>query len=228
MSIRLHEVTRFYHTGGDHVTALEKLSLQIDPGTMVALMGPSGSGKSTVLNVCAGLDTPDSGEVVVLEKSVNSMSASARISFRRENIGVVFQDNNLIQEFNALENVMLPLLARGIRHSEATEIAIESLERLGVGALKKRFPHEMSGGQVQRVGISRAIAGGKKVLLTDEPTGSLDSHNTQEVFSALQELALDGATVLVATHDPSVHECAHNVLHLVDGRLAHDLRNPHA
>lgn len=225
MSIRLRHVSRFYRTGGERVVALEKLSLQIDPGTMVALMGPSGSGKSTVLNICAGLDVPDSGDVVVLGTPLGSMSPRSRIAFRRENIGVVFQDNNLIHEFNALENIMLPLMARGIKNSEAEELGMQSLQRLGVGALSKRFPHEISGGQVQRVGIARAIAGNKKVLLTDEPTGALDSHNTQEVFSALQELAAEGATVLVATHDSTVENFADSFLHLLDGRLTHDTRN---
>lgn len=224
MSINFNSVSRLYSAGHEEVAALRDFSITVESGTMTALMGPSGSGKSTVLNICAGLDRPTSGEVFVLTTAINRMSSRSAIAFRRDNIGVVFQDNNLIREFNATENVMLPLLARGIKPHVATDLASEALDRLGVDNLSDRFPSEMSGGQIQRVGIARAIAGEKKVLLADEPTGALDSKNTREVFSALRALSDAGATVLIATHDPVIGDFADRIVSILDGALERDDR----
>lgn len=222
MSITLSSVSKVHHSAQEKVTALHDLSLAVDPGALTAIMGPSGSGKSTVLNICAGLDQPTCGEVVVLDSNITHMPPRSVIRFRRDNIGVVFQDNNLIREFNSIENIMLPLLARGIKNADAAEMADIALTRLGVDHLSGRFPSEMSGGQIQRVGIARAIAGEKRVLLADEPTGALDSSNTREVFTALKELSEAGCTVLIATHDPAIKDYSQRIISIVDGELDHD------
>lgn len=182
-------------------------------------MGPSGSGKSTILNICAGLVQADSGLVEVMDQDLTSLSAGRRAQMRLTHLGVVFQDHNLIDEFTALENVMLPLLAQGYTKDEARREAQGALARLSVEELSRRRPTEMSGGQGQRVGIARALAGTKSVLVADEPTGSLDSANTAEVFRALFELAQQGVAVIAATHDRDVERYCSRTLEVVDGHL---------
>lgn len=222
MAIDLVEVSKTYAPGAEHVLVLDRASLRVEPGEMVALMGPSGSGKSTVINLCAGLDVADSGEVTVLGHRLEGLSQRDRSLLRLWELGVVFQDDNLLQELTAVENVALPLRARGVRRRQALQAAAEQLALLGIDDLAGRRPNQMSGGQQQRVGIARALVGDKQVLLADEPSGSLDRAATADVFQALREVADSGAAALVATHDPAVHDWADRLVQVFDGDLTED------
>lgn len=217
--IELDDVTKIYETPAGKISALDGVSARFEPGQMVALMGPSGSGKSTLLNVIAGLSVPTSGTVVVGGQHLDSLGEKARSMLRLNMIGMIFQDDNLIAEFSAVENVSLPLIARGASLKKATEIAEASMLALDVQDLRDRFPTEMSGGQKQRIGIARALANDQRVILADEPTGALDSQNARNLFSLLRDTAKSGATVLVATHDSTCQEFADTLCHMSDGRL---------
>lgn len=215
--IECSNLTRRYVTAAEVVVALDSVSLSVGAGEFVCVNGPSGSGKSTLLNLVAGLDRPDDGEVTVLDTRIDNRSEEARAAFRLEHIGVIFQDDNLISEFTALENVMLPLEAR--RRSDARAEALRALERLGVSDLSARRPSDMSGGQRQRIGIARAIVGDRSLLIADEPTGALDSNNSRALFASIAELCATGRSALVATHDPLAREFATRTIEMIDGRL---------
>ncbi len=201
------------------INAVKSVSFSVDSGECVALMGPSGCGKTTLLSLVSGLLAVDSGSVEVLGKNLEQLEADARAAFRLENIGVVFQDTQLIPEFTVLENVLLPLELGGVDKQKAKNLAIMALSQVGLETQLDRFPDEISGGQAQRVGIARAIAGGRKVLLADEPTGSLDQENSKLVFSVLLNLAKSGLSVLISTHDPLIENYATRILPMSDGKI---------
>lgn len=225
-AIDVSEVSRDFTSEAEVVHAVRGVSLTVYPSEFVTLVGPSGCGKSTLLNLIAGLDTPTSGSVSVDGRPVDSLSESARARLRLELVGTVFQEHNLIPEFTALENVMLPAELRGTSRSNAARAARESLDRVGLVELSRRFPSELSGGQRQRVGIARALCGERRVLLADEATGALDQQNSIEVFATLQRLAAEGVAVLAATHDPLAAEFAARTLFMTDGRISEsDLHN---
>lgn len=215
-AVCLQGVTKGF--GQREVPVLDGVDLEVAAGEFVAIMGPSGSGKSTLLNICAGLEWADDGTVEVCEQPLTAGSSRAAAELRLTSVGVVFQDDNLLQELTALENVMLPLRARRWSRGDSEDEAVEQMALLGVDALADKYPATMSGGEQQRVGIARALAGGKRLLIADEPTGALDSANTASVFTALCELADSGTAVLVASHDPVVRQYAHDVLEISDGR----------
>lgn len=217
--IFLKDVTLSYRSNVETVTALETVTLRVLAGEFVAVFGASGSGKTTLLNVIAGLQVPDSGDVQVGEHEVQHLTESERAQMRLVDVGVVFQDDNLIPEFSALENVMLPLRARGWSATAAVELAQEYLVKVGLDGLGRRMPAQLSGGQKQRVGIARALVGGRRVLLADEPTGALDSETSRAVFELLGELAEQGVAVVVATHDPLVLEYAGRIVTVRDGQV---------
>jgi ABC-type lipoprotein export system ATPase subunit len=211
-------VTRSFRSPVEVVHAVRDADLVIEQGTMVGLYGASGSGKSTLVNLIAGIDVPTSGAVTVLGSNVGRMDESARARFRLAHIGVVFQDDNLIEEFTATENVMLPLEASGWGEARARPAARDALDRVGLVDLGHRRPAELSGGQRQRVGIARALAGERVLLLADEPTGALDSDNSRRLFELLRMLADGGVTVLLATHDRSSESFVSARYELRDGR----------
>lgn len=213
------DLTRCFSTPAERVVAVDRVSMTICPGTFACIKGASGSGKSTLLNLLAGLDVPTSGEVCVGGVSLTQMSEEKRSALRLRSIGVVFQDDNLIDEFTALENVALPLHVRG-RALNPDAFARSALEELGVGHLAERYPSAMSGGQRQRVGIARAVAGGRTVLIADEPTGSLDTRNSRAIFDVIRSLCQGGATAVVATHDPLAAEYATVTYTMEDGRIS--------
>ncbi len=202
--------------------ALGDVSLRIEPGEYVALLGASGSGKTTLLNVIGGLVLPTAGDVEVADQQVTGLGETDRARLRLNEIGIVFQDNNLIAEFTALENVMLPLRARGWSRQKADDASNRLLSDVGLKGLEGRKPAELSGGQKQRVGIARGLAGGRKVLLADEPTGALDSVSSRSVFELLKSIASDGVAVVVATHDPIVMGYASRVISMRDGSAISD------
>ena len=228
--IRLQDVRKEYVVGDSHIHALDGVSLTVSPGEFVCISGRSGSGKSTMLNMLAGLEKPTSGEIVILDKHIENMSESARIRFRRQYIGFVFQSYNLIPHQTVLANVELALTISGISGAERRRRAREALEQVGLGDKLKNKPSQLSGGQQQRVSIARALAGNPAVILADEPTGALDSHTGREVLGMLQDLHGQGHTVVLITHDNSIAVQAQRIIRLEDGRVVYDgdVRAPEA
>ncbi|WP_161972417.1 ABC transporter ATP-binding protein [Glaciihabitans arcticus] len=220
--ISLSNITLEHHTAAGTVVALNDISLRIDSGEYVALLGASGSGKTTLLNVIGGLVLPTAGDVEVANRELSVLSESERARLRLHEIGIVFQDNNLIAEFTASENVALPLRARGWGPREAEAAASQLLSEFGLDGLERRRPVELSGGQKQRVGIARGLAGGRQILLADEPTGALDSVSSRSVFELLQNIAGQGVAVIVATHDPIIMNYASRVISIRDGSIMED------
>ena len=191
----------------------------LDSGEFVVVTGPSGAGKSTLLHIAGGLDAPDSGTVAVNGEDVWSMSTGARAAFRRRNLGFVFQFFNLVPMLTAVQNVSLPLVLDGMSARSADERAKELLERIGLGDRGRHRPAELSGGQMQRVAVARALVARPSIILADEPTGNLDSHSSTEVLDLLRSLSdEDGAAVVMVTHDQTAASYGSRELHLVDGR----------
>lgn len=213
-------VSRSFVSPAETVHALRSVDLVVAAGQFVCLYGASGCGKTTLINLLAGLDSPTEGCVRVLGNRLEVMRESERTALRLRRIGVVFQDNNLVPEFTALENVMLPLQAMGMDRPEALRQAAQALERVGLDQEQKRVPAELSGGQRQRVGIARALVGERDLLVADEPTGALDSANSKSLFDLISGLCSDGLTAIVASHDPQARLVADLTVELIDGAVA--------
>ncbi len=218
--IDLDAVSRTFVSDAETVWAVRDVALTLPTGTFAAVHGASGSGKSTLLNLIAGLDTATSGRIQVCGQDVGTLDEDRRSRLRLQQVGVVFQDHNLVEEFTAVENVMLPLEVLGRRLPDARREAAATLRRVGLDGLGDRFPAQLSGGQRQRVGVARALVGDRRILLADEPTGSLDSAASRALFALFRSLIQDGVTVVVATHDMSSLEFADQVFEMSDGRLA--------
>lgn len=219
--VRVTDVWREFSTQAETVHAVNGVSLEVRAGELVCLYGASGSGKTTLLNLMAGLDVPDRGTVEVAGRAISGQDEQARAEARLRHIAVVFQDDNLIAEFSALENLEIPLLASGLTRQEARDRGRSALADLGIEHLADRRPARMSGGQRQRVGIARALAGGQEIILADEPTGALDQENSRRLFGLMQSLSHDRSlSIVVATHDPLGRDHADAVRTMVDGVLA--------
>lgn len=214
------EVSRSFVSAVETVWAVRDVSLTADAGELVLVSGASGSGKSTLVNLIAGLDRPDSGRIVVAGIDVTELDEAGATKLRLERVGVVFQEHRLIEEFTAAENVALPLQARGAPQRDALAEAAELLGRVGLEGFGHRRPDQLSGGQRQRVGIARALAGDRRVILADEPTGSLDSATSLEVFGLLRELCDQGVLVVLCSHDPRSRAFADRHFEMVDGALS--------
>lgn len=199
--------------------ALNNVSLEIKKGEFVAIMGPSGCGKSTLLNILGTLDSSTSGKYFFDGKEIDKMSESQLTSFRKENIGFVFQNFNLIDELTVYENVELPLVYLNGKKSERKKKVMEVLERMNIAHRAGHFPQQLSGGQQQRVAIARAVVTDCPLILADEPTGNLDSTNGVEVMELLSELNKQGTTVVIVTHSQRDAKYAHRMIHLLDGRI---------
>lgn len=217
--IQLDRVSKSYPTVSGRHEVLAEVSLDRPVGSMTALMGPSGSGKSTLVRLCAGLERPDSGTIVIDGVKVTGLSARKATDLRLRTVGVVFQDHTLIRELSAVENAELPLRAMRHGRAPARAAALEMLEYLDIVEVADRRPDEISGGQQQRVGIARALLGGRTVLLADEPTGALDRASTEFVFAGLRQAADRGVTVMVATHDRSILSWADSTVEIDGGEL---------
>lgn len=216
--INLTSVSKTFTTDAETVQAVVDVTLSLGAGSIIALTGPSGSGKSTLLNLISGILLPDSGEINLDGMRVTQMSAPARDALRLERISLIFQDGNLLAEFSALDNVLIPLLARQMPYSVARTKALAALKAVGTEGLADRFPTHMSGGQRQRVGVARALAADHTIMLADEPTGSLDRANARQLWDQFTCLAHDrGYCIVVATHDPLAQEMADQVLWMQDG-----------
>lgn len=221
-ALELDNVTKTHRDGQATVTALKSISLKLEPGELVAIMGPSGSGKSTLLNIAGTLDTPTSGRVLINGIDVSDLSPTAAAEVRRSHVGFVFQDFNLVPTLTAAENVSLPLELGGMGRGRAREHAIMSLEELNLGELADRFPAEISGGQAQRVAIARALIGERHLLLADEPTGALDTVTSEAVMNLLRQRIDAGRAGLLVTHEPRFAAWADRTIYLRDGQLTGD------
>ncbi len=215
----LDHVSRIYGSGEQAVHALRDVSIDVEPGTFVSVMGPSGSGKSTLLGLAGGLDQPSEGVVTVCGQSLNGLPRDDLARIRRRQLGFVFQDFNLVSTLTALENIALPLELDGVGAKQARTVASEALERIGLPARGDRYIEEMSGGQQQRVAIGRASVGDRRLLLADEPTGALDSATGDEVMALIRQLADEGVAVVLVTHEARHAAWADRVVFLRDGRL---------
>ena len=224
--IEVRDVYKIYNPGENQVNALDGVSITIDEGEFVAIIGQSGSGKSTLMNMLGLLDTPTHGEYYINGKLVDDLTDDQMSVIRNEEIGFIFQGFNLISSLSALENVELPLVYRGMPKQERREISQQALERVGLGSRIHHLPAEMSGGQQQRVAVARAIAAKPPVILADEPTGNLDTKSTKEVMAILHELKDEGRTVIFITHDNEIAEEAERVIRIRDGKVVEDYINP--
>ena len=223
MLIELKDVYKIYGEGLEsEVRALDGVSLTIDKGEFVAIVGQSGSGKSTMMNVLGCLDIPTRGDYHLNGVDVRELTDRELSAIRNKEIGFIFQQYNLIQNLTVLENVELPLIYQGVNMDDRREMALEALERVGLAGRVKHKPTEMSGGQQQRVAIARAIATHPPIIMADEPTGALDSRTGLEVLGFLQQLNKEGATVILITHDNSIAATARRVVRLTDGRIVED------
>ena len=223
--IELKGITKVYGTGQAALEALKGIDLAIYEGDFVAVMGPSGCGKSTCMNLLGCLDTPTSGQYLFRGIDIGDLSRNQRALLRRHYLGFVFQGFNLLSRTSALENVELPLVYRGIHHTERARIAHEALSAVGLSGWEHHTPSELSGGQQQRVAIARAIATSPTVLLADEPTGNLDSIRSIEIMELLTSLNRDrGITIMMVTHEPDMAEYASRTVRFRDGLIASDSR----
>ena len=229
--MELREVTKVYQQGRRVVNALRGVSLTVAAGEYISIMGPSGSGKSTLLHLLGGLDTPTSGRAFFDGRDLESMSDRERSLLRRSRIGFVFQFFNLLPTLTAAENVALPLLLGGQGRKAARGAALAALDRVGLGARAEHFPEEMSGGEMQRVAVARALITEPEAILCDEPTGNLDSATSGEILALLRSLPEGGRrAVVVVTHDPQAAAYGDRIVHIRDGRVEseQEVRGRHA
>ena len=223
MLIDIRNLYKIYNEGKEsEVRALDGVSLQIDKGEFVAIVGQSGSGKSTLMNVLGCLDIPTYGEYYLEGTDVTALSDKQLAHIRNKEIGFIFQGYNLIQELDALENVTLPLIYRGVSIFDREDLAMEALAKVGMDSRAHHRPSEMSGGQQQRVAIARAIATKPPIIMADEPTGALDSKTGRHVLEILRDLYRGGTTVILITHDDGIAATAKRVVRLSDGRVISD------
>lgn len=220
--IQLKDIYKIYQMGDEEVRASDGISLTIEKGEFVAIVGKSGSGKSTLMNIIGALDVPTEGEYLLDGQDVSDMTDNRLAQIRNTMIGFVFQQYNLLPKLNLLENVELPLLYAGMDAWERRERAMESLERVGLKEKWRNFPKQLSGGQQQRVSIARALAGNPSLILADEPTGALDSKTGREVLDFLKKLNREGNTIVMITHDSSIALEAERVVRIIDGRINFD------
>lgn len=219
-AVRLEGVSQRYGQGQGEVIALDNVTLQVDEGEFLAIMGPSGSGKSTLLNLIGALDRPSAGRIVVGDRDVAALPVKEAARYRRREIGFVFQSFNLLPRLSVLENVALPLMFDGVAPAERKRRARAGLESLAMGDRLEHRPPTLSGGEKQRVAIARALINGPRLLLADEPTGNLDSRNAEAVVDLLVDLnRTHGQTIILITHNAEVAQAAGRVIHMRDGRI---------
>ena len=223
--IHIENMKKIYNPGENEVRALDGIDLDIEKGDLVAIVGHSGSGKSTLMNMLGCLDTPTSGKYVLDGQDVASMTDNQLADVRNKEIGFIFQGFNLISNLDAVGNVELPLVYRGVSKNERKQLAMEALKSVGLEDRMKHKPNEMSGGQQQRVAVARAVAAKPPIILADEPTGNLDTKSTQEIMEILKELHRSGRTVIIITHDEEIASQAHRVIRILDGRIEEDYCN---
>ena len=219
-NVRKVYTTRF---GGNQVEALKDVNFSVEQGEYVAIMGESGSGKSTLLNILAALDKPTEGKVFLKEKDLSKVKEKEMAAFRRNNLGFVFQDFNLLDTFSLKDNIFLPLVLSGTSHKEMERRLLTLADKLGIKNLLEKYPYEVSGGQKQRAAVARAVITQPQLLLADEPTGALDSKAAKELLKLFTSLNQDGQTILMVTHSVKAASTAGPVLFIKDGRVFHQI-----
>lgn len=217
--IEMKQIDKFYQVGQSQLHALKQVSLDVEKGEFLAILGPSGSGKSTLMNLIGCMDKPDGGTYLLDGIAVHTASERQLTEIRNEKIGFIFQKYHLIQTYNVLQNIIMPLLMRGMSRKEAQEASIDTIKMLGLEERILHKPRELSGGQQQRVAIARALVGEPAILLADEPTGALDQTSGREVLRLFERLNQLGNTIVMITHDLSVAQHAHRIVRIVDGEL---------
>ena len=224
--IDIRDVTKTYEMGAETIVhALDGVSLSIEAGDYVAIMGPSGSGKSTLMNLIGCLDTPSTGSYVLKGREISAMNDDELAQIRNKEIGFIFQTFNLLPRADAVQNVELPLVYSGLARKERKVRAEKALDAVGLGSRKHHRPNEMSGGQRQRVAIARALVNDPSILLADEPTGNLDSKTGEEILALMDDLHRGGNTIILVTHEDELAQHASRVVRLRDGKIVSDVRN---
>ena len=217
--IELKNICKSFTLGGETIKAIDNINFKVEKGEFVSIIGPSGSGKSTLMNILGLLDVPDLGEYILDDVMIKTAKENSLAEIRNKKIGFIFQNFNLLTKLNAIQNVQVPLMYRGVKHEESNKIAYEYLEKVGLKGREKHLPNQLSGGQQQRVAIARALAGKPEIILADEPTGALDSKTSEEVMELLQNLNEEGQTIILITHDINVAKKAKRIVRIADGKL---------
>jgi putative ABC transport system ATP-binding protein len=221
--IETKRITKIYNLGDIELHALDDLSLTIEKGEFLAIMGPSGSGKSTFMNIIGCLDIPTAGEYFLEDARVSNLSRDKLAEIRNNKLGFVFQGFNLLPRTTAIENVELPLLYNGVSRHERKDKALAALKRVGLNGRENHHPNQLSGGQQQRVAIARAIVNEVPIILADEPTGNLDTHTSTEIMDLFQQLNTEsGITIILVTHEPDIAAYSKRVIRFLDGKLVSD------
>lgn len=223
--IEVNGVSKSYRMGKEVVVALNNVSLKIEKGEFIAIIGPSGSGKSTLMHIIGGLDSPTAGNIIIEGNDIGKLKDKKLSKYRNEKIGFVFQAFNLENSQTAIENVMMPLIFAGISKKERKERALKALEQVGILNLAKHKPSEMSGGQRQRVSVARAIVNNPEIVFADEPTGNLDSKSGENIMELFHEINQKGFTVIMVTHNPLEAEKARRVVNIKDGVITSDTKS---
>ncbi len=223
--VEIQDISKIYNPGENEVRALDHISLTIQKGEFVAIIGQSGSGKSTLMNMIGCLDVPTDGTYILNGQNVSKLSDNELSDIRNQEIGFIFQGFNLIANLTAQENVELPLIYRGVPKKERHELSVAALKKVGLAHRMDHRPSEMSGGQQQRVAIARAIAQAPPVILADEPTGNLDSASSMEILDILKQLHAENRTVILITHDNDIAKQAKRVIRIKDGKIERDYEN---
>jgi len=221
--IEVKGISKVYKMGKEKVVALKDVSLKVDKGEFVAIIGPSGSGKSTLMHLVGGLDSPTVGNVFIEGKDISKLKDKQLSKYRNEKIGFVFQAFNLENTQTALENVMMPLIFAGISKKERKARALKALEQVGLSEFVKHKPNEMSGGQRQRVSVARAIVNNPEIIFADEPTGNLDSKSGKNIMQLFRDINAKGYTVIMVTHNPVEANKARRVIKIMDGEITSDI-----
>ncbi len=217
--LKLHNMYKVYSTDEVETVALNGVNLEIEQGDFVAIMGPSGCGKSTLLNIVGMLDNPSDGDYFFFDENIARYSESQRSEIRKQNIGFIFQNFNLIEELSVAENIELALLYHDMPSAERKKRVANVMDRMGIAHRAKHMPGQLSGGQQQRVAVARAVVGDQPLILADEPTGNLDSVHGQEVMELLRSLNKEGTTIVMVTHSPAHADYAHRIVNLFDGYI---------
>ena len=225
MILEVKNLKKTYTTrlGGNSIQVLSNVNFSVEKGEYVAIMGESGAGKTTLLNILAALDKPTSGEVRLSSESIVTMKEKQLAAFRRNNLGFVFQDFNLLDTFSLKDNIFLPLVLSRSSHEEMQKKLIPIVKKLGIQSILEKYPYEVSGGQKQRVAVARALITNPQLILADEPTGALDSHSADELLDLFRELNAEGQTILMVTHSTKAASHAKRVLFMKDGEVFHQI-----
>lgn len=225
--IAIKDLTKFYRVGTETVKALQGVSINIDRGEYVAIMGPSGSGKSTLMNMIGALDSPTDGTYILNGTDVSRLNDDSLAEIRNKEIGFVFQTFNLLPRYTALENAILPLIYAGVPKHERAKRGEEVMEKVGLTNRMQHKPNEMSGGQRQRVAVARALVNRPSIILADEPTGNLDSKTSVDIMRLFDEIHQGGNTIILVTHEEDIAQHAHRIIRLRDGLIESDKVNEH-